>query len=121
MVALSGAGAPDSTVCTGLVSKSCDLIRSRWLTFTPDGAGYVFRCPTRYDRLFSGVVVPQSVWALPPAPGTEGITPDDVYYRGERDADLGELLRRVANRKGLASPTGFANMWNLPMSFSTPC
>jgi hypothetical protein len=48
--------------------------------------------------------VPQSVWTLPAQPGTEGITPDDVYYRGERDADFGELLRRAANRKGLASP-----------------
>ena len=67
----------------------------------------MFQCATRYDRLFSGLVVPQSVWALPPAEGAEGITPDDVYYRGERDADFGEVLRRAANRKVVASPTGF--------------
>jgi site-specific DNA recombinase len=80
------------------------VLRDR-ITFMPDGLGYVFQCPTRYDRLFSGLVVPQSVWTLPAAPGADGIMPDDVYYRGERDADFGELLRRVANRKGLASPT----------------
>ena len=53
--------------------------------------------------------MPQSVWTLPAQPGTEGITPDDVYYRGERDADFGVLLRRVAHRKGLASPRGAAS------------
>ena len=57
--------------------------------------------------------MPQSVWTLPAQPGTEAITPDDVYYRGERDADFGELLRRVAHRKGLASPRGAATTWSL--------
>jgi len=52
-------------------------------------------------------VVQQSVWTRPVPPGAEGITPDDVYDRGERDADFGERLRRGTNRKVLASPTGF--------------
>jgi len=70
----------------------------------------VFECPTRYDRLFSGLVVPQAVWAHPPGLGAEGIGPDDVYYRGEKDADFGEVLRRAALRKtrvegGVPKPT----------------
>ena len=50
-------------------------------------------------------VVPQSIWTRPVPPGAEG-TPDDVDDRGERDADFGERLRRVANRKVLASQRG---------------
>ena len=87
------------------------VLRDR-IRFTPEGLGYLFECPTRYDRLFSGLVVPQSVWASPAPPGAEGIGPDDVYYRGERDADFGEVPRRAANRKGLASPTGFGKGWS---------
>ena len=47
------------------------VLRDR-ITFNPEGRGYVFEYPTRYDRLFSGLVVPQSVWALPAAPGAGG-------------------------------------------------
>lgn len=32
------------------------------IVFTPVGAGYEFKAPTRYDRLFTGLVVPQSLW-----------------------------------------------------------
>ena len=49
------------------------------IVFRPVGHGYEFSAPTRYDRLLLGVVVPRSVWALPAAEGTEGITPDCFY------------------------------------------
>jgi hypothetical protein len=65
-----------------------DRILSDRIVFTPVGAGYDFECPTRYDRLFSGLVVPRSVWAEP-TPGAESLRPEDVYYGGERDADFG--------------------------------
>ena len=81
-------------------------------TFMRDGLGYVFQCPTRYDRLFSGLVVPQSVWALPAAPAAEGITPDDASNRGVPDADFGELLRRGVPVQVLASPTGVVPEWS---------
>ena len=87
-----------------------DRVLNGRIVFTPMGPAYEFEAPTRYDRLFSGLVVPQSAWTLPAAPGAEGIGPDDVYYRGERDADFGEMLRRVVekmNRIKVASPTGF--------------
>jgi ATP-dependent Clp protease ATP-binding subunit ClpC len=46
---------------------------------------------------------------------SEGIGPDDVYYRGERDADFGEMLRRVVekvNRMKVASPAGVVPEWS---------
>ena len=85
-----------------------DRVLDGRIVFTPVGdAGYEFEAPTRYDRLFSGLVVPKSAWTTA-TPGAEHLGPDDVYYRGERDVDFGEVLRRAtANRKGVASPTGF--------------
>ena len=86
------------------------------ITFTPVGAsddtetakpvGYEFECPTRYDRLFSGVVVPKSALTA------HGMSATDVYYRAEDTGlDFGEILRgamvRESNRTRVASPTGF--------------
>jgi hypothetical protein len=34
------------------------VLRGR-ITFTPDGNGYVFHAPTRFDKLFTGIAVPR--------------------------------------------------------------
>jgi len=86
--------------------------------FTPCGDGYTFEAPTRFDKLFSGIVVPRSVWAKAATPGTEHIQPEDVYGgSNEDDLDYGRLLERaMANQvKGEASPTGTADGWPLPI------
>ena len=80
------------------------------ITFTPNGAGYDFAAPTRFDKLFAGVVY----MALPAYltqhgdEGKEAITPEVTL-----DADYGQLLERLyanppANQhcKGLASSAG---------------
>jgi hypothetical protein len=73
------------------------------ITFTPraDGSGYDFTAPTRFDKLFSGLVVkvPAHV-RIGDTRGTERIKPEDTL-----DADYGTLLERVQG-KGLASPRG---------------
>ena len=82
------------------------VLRGR-ITFTPSGSGYTFEAPTRFDKLFSGVVVrwiPGSRLSFIPegdTTGTQGITAEDT---GE--ADYGRLLER-AYAKGMASPPGF--------------
>jgi site-specific DNA recombinase len=74
------------------------IIRGR-ITFTPraDGLGYDFRAETRFDRLFTGLVVP--VPELPSSipvdeSGTASIGPEDT---GE--ADYGRLLDAAVLRK----------------------
>lgn len=85
-----------------------DRVLDGRIVFTPVGtAAYEFEAPTRYDRLFSGLVVPKSVWTVE-TPGAETMRPEDVYYAGEKDTDFGEVFRRAANRKGVTSPTGVA-------------
>ncbi len=72
------------------------------VTFTPAGAGYDFLAPTRFDKLFSGVVAPVPAWvALGDRRGTEHIRPEDTH-----DVDYGSLLERCYG-KGVASPAGF--------------
>ena len=91
-----------------------DRVLTDRITFTPVGetddtqrakpVGYEFECPTRYDRLFSGLVVPKSALAA------RGLDREDVYYRAEdTGVDFGEVLRRAmeSNRSRVASPTGF--------------
>jgi hypothetical protein len=85
------------------------VLRGR-IVFTPSGTGYTFEAPTRFDKLFSGMVIrwlPGKRTSFIPegdTTGTEGITPEDT---GE--ADYGRLLERAsANAKGMASPPGFA-------------
>ena len=71
------------------------------LTFTPraDQAGYDFSGPTRFDRLFTGLVInaPDRPSFIDPEDrtGTEGIGPADT---GE--ADYGRLLEAEFFRKG---------------------
>jgi hypothetical protein len=73
------------------------------LTFTPraDGEGYDFTGDTRFDKLFTGIVIARPAW-IPTGvvSGTEHIGPSDTF-----DSDYGRLLEQVQNGgKGLASP-----------------
>jgi hypothetical protein len=77
------------------------------IVFTPVDGSYQFAATTRFDKLFAGLVIPRSVWALDPGQGTERIRPEDVYGpHPSQDADYGALLERV-HVKGVTSPTGF--------------
>jgi hypothetical protein len=82
---------------------------------TAKPVAYEFECPTRYDRLFSGLVVPSSLWAKVPG---AALGPDDVYYRAEDSGvDFGEMLRRaMSNRTRVASPTGAATFSGGPVA-----
>ena len=86
------------------------VLRGR-LTFTPhsDGRGYDFSGPTRFDKLFTGIIAKPPAFMIPDGiAGTEGI-------RAADDADYGRLLEQALSGgipgKGLASPTGFENLW----------
>ena len=74
------------------------VVRGR-LTFTPrvDGDGYEFTAPTRFDRLFSGIVTPRGKeWDhFVGRTGLEHLTPEDTF-----DADYGRLLEAASSRKG---------------------
>ena len=78
------------------------------IVFTPraDG-GYDFDAPTRFDKLFAGVVVPRPAHIPHGADGTEHIGPADTF-----ESDYGKLLERVYV-KGLARPAGLepATSW----------
>ena len=83
------------------------ILRGR-LTFTPrpDGQGYDFEGPTRFDRLFTGVALaaetgPSWIPVSDYGKGTENIGPEDLP-----DAEYGRLLDQV-HGKGMASPAGF--------------
>src|SRR5205085_2587257 len=73
------------------------------ITFRPNGAGYTFEAPTRFDKLFAGVLYTQLPAYLTQhgAEGVEGIRPEDTF-----DADYGEVLERFYGKR-LASPAGF--------------
>jgi site-specific DNA recombinase len=68
------------------------VIRGR-ITFTPnaDEDGYTFEAPTRFDGLFSGIVVPDPEFGQ--RKGLEHLT-DAI------DADYGRLLENAISRKG---------------------
>jgi site-specific DNA recombinase len=78
------------------------VLRGR-LTFTPreDQQGYDFTGPTRFDRLFSGIVAPRPAFIETGQRGIQHIGPEDTF-----EGDYGRLLDRVSG-KLLASPTGF--------------
>jgi site-specific DNA recombinase len=68
------------------------VLRGR-ITFTPlgDGHGYEFSGPTRFDRLFTGVVVPRPAFLKDgDVRGTEHIGAEDTF-----DGDYGRLLERA--------------------------
>ena len=67
------------------------------ITFTPhsDGQGYDFSAPTRFDRLFAGVVPPRPAWVKKSTRGLEHLTPEDTF-----DGDYGRLLAAAYERTG---------------------
>jgi hypothetical protein len=82
------------------------VLRGR-LTFTPrpDGRGYDFTAPTRFDRLFSGVAAPRPGWiAEGDARGTAHLTSADTL-----EGDYGQLLERATRQavKWVATLEGF--------------
>lgn len=64
------------------------------IVFTPraDGEGYDFIAPTRFDKLFTGVVVPRPTWIPNDTFGTEHIRPEDTP-----EVDYGRLLETALN------------------------
>ena len=82
-----------------------DRVLAGRIVFMPEGLGYTFEAPTRFDKLFAGVVVPRVVWTLPPAEGTEDIRPEDLSLQHPQDdEDYGRLLERALNLTKVASP-----------------
>jgi hypothetical protein len=76
------------------------VLRGR-IVFTPSGEGYTFECPTRFDKLFSGVVVKGPAFIEPGNTGWAHLGPEDTF-----DADYGQLLEAVCNYGlGSSSPT----------------
>ena len=68
-----------------------------------------FEAPTRFDKLFTGVVVPRPGFIEKSNWGSEHIGPEDTF-----DADYGRLLERVcSNGKWVARPAGLepATSW----------
>lgn len=76
------------------------LLQGR-IVFVPreSGDGYDFRCDTRFDKLFTGIVVERPSWV-----GTGSIP--DFSAEDTHDADYGALLEQFHGKR-LASPTGF--------------
>ncbi len=66
---------------------------------------YTFAAPTRYDKLFAGIVAPRPAFVPQSREGCEHIGVAD-----RPDADYGVLLER-AYGKGITSPTGTAVGW----------
>ena len=88
------------------------VLRGR-ITFTPreDGQGYDFTCPTRFDKLFTGIAVETPKWlAAGDRRGFEDTTPEDSM-----DGDYGRLLERAYETcvKIVASPAGVEDFYTL--------
>ena len=67
------------------------------ILFTPraDGRGYDFEAPTRFDKLFSGMVAPRPAFIPTGTAGREHIRPEDTW-----DADYGRLLEQAQRSHG---------------------
>ena len=81
--------------------------------------GYDFEGPTRFDKLFAGVIFGTAVERpknLDPndLTGTEDIGPEDTG-----GGDYGRLLDRVY-ALGATSPTGSAREWQVPVPGEVP-
>jgi hypothetical protein len=73
----------------------------------------VFTAPTRFDKLFAGIMAPLPAFIDPnDTTGKDGITAEDTH-----DADYGRLLERVERHvKRGTSPTGFDDLWDTPLA-----
>lgn len=63
------------------------ILRGR-IVFTPREGGYDFHCETRYDKLFTGLVVVRPKW-MPEGSGP-AFSPEDTW-----DSDYGRILVRL--------------------------
>jgi hypothetical protein len=75
------------------------VLRGR-IVFTPSGEGYTFKAPTRFDKLFSGIVAKRPAFIEQSNRGAEHIGLEDTF-----DGDYGRLLESVYG-KWVTSPTG---------------
>ena len=66
------------------------VLRGR-ITFTPSGDGYTFEAATRFDKLFTGIVVERPAFLARGNRGAEHIGPEGTF-----DGDYGRLLERIA-------------------------
>lgn len=74
------------------------ILRGR-IVFTPKGEGYTFEAPTRFDKLFSGIVAPRPSFIQYGNRGAEHIGPEDTF-----DGDYGPILAQaMKSPKWLAS------------------
>jgi site-specific DNA recombinase len=76
------------------------------ITFTPADGGYAFEASTRFDRLFTGLVVDRPAWLPKSTRGAEHIGSEDTF-----DGDYGRLLAAswdgvCARRESNPRPTG---------------
>jgi hypothetical protein len=101
------------------------VLRGR-LTFTPNGSGYHFAGPTRFDKLFSGVACPRPSWMPNDRTGCDDVALDDTP-----DGDYGRLLERVFDGKGVRPQReprkggrcrgrGFTTAWRRDRSSARP-
>ena len=89
------------------------VLRGR-IVFTPKGDGYEFAAPTRFDKLFSGVVVERPKFIKPGNRGAEHIGPEDTF-----DGDYGRLLEQFYVKR-VASPTGSVPEWTREAAGEVP-
>ena len=77
------------------------------ITFTPCGDGYTFDAPTRFDKLFTGIVVERPAHIPTGNRGAEHIGTEDTF-----DADYGRLLERASYGKRGYVPNGIRTLEN---------
>jgi hypothetical protein len=90
------------------------VLRGR-IVFTPRGKGYTFEAPTRFDKLFSGIVADRPKFIPHGNCGAEHIGSEDTF-----DGDYGRLLEG-AHKLAMApsvgkrgtSPTGTGRLWTI--------
>ena len=82
------------------------MLRGR-IVFRPNGDGYSFDAPTRFDKLFSRIVMKRPAFIEQGNRGAEHIGPEDTF-----DGDYGRLLEGAQGDFGLrgTSPTGFGHI-----------
>ena len=66
------------------------------IVFSPraEGDGYDFEAPTRFDKLFAGIVIARADAEAGQLRGLEHLTHEDTF-----DADYGRLLENAIGRK----------------------
>ena len=68
------------------------MLRGRIACTPNEHGGFTFKAETRFDKLFTGIVVPRPAFILAGNRGAEHIGPTDTF-----DADYGRLLEITLN------------------------